>query len=249
MSYAYNWILNTKLFHPSTQKRPSPKWNVTTGPASIVYMTLTDFRGCDRACCVQWKGQSVLIRDVCGMAGQGKKGLHFTVTTLAYWVQLPFTGTVCVCVRARASENYGICLETCRRSFKQTKRRQEMKEGDFYSKDEEPQHGRRAQGSQLQLLLVAEEEMRTKKKKLGFKCRPVIPFMFSCESFLSNCPCMFFVGVWWNHEEERRRETDWNAVQTCKIDVPISTRNTTKKCTTGEYITNIYHLYPATCGT
>ena len=57
-----------------------------------------------------------------------------------------------------------------------------MKEGDFYSKDEEPQHGRRAQGSQLQLLLVAEEEMRTKKKKLGFKCRPVIP-------------CMFFVGV------------------------------------------------------
>jgi hypothetical protein len=40
-----------------------------------------------------------------------------------------------------------------------------MKEGDFYSKDEEPQHGRRAQGSQLQLLLVAEKEMRTKKKK------------------------------------------------------------------------------------
>jgi hypothetical protein len=47
---------------------------------------------------------------------------------------------------------------------------------------------------------------------------------------------MFFVRVWWNHDEKGRRETDWNAVQPCKIDVPISTRNTTKKCTKGECI-------------
>jgi hypothetical protein len=73
------------------------------------------------------------------------------------------------------------------------------------------------------------------------------PFHVLLESFLSNFPCMFFVGVWWNHEEKRRRQTDWNAVQICKIDVPISTRNTTKKCTNGECIRNIYHLYRGTC--
>jgi hypothetical protein len=42
-------------------------------------------------------------------------------------------------------------------------------------------------------------------------------------------------------------KTDWNAVQPCKIDVPISTRNTTKKCTKREYIRNIYHFYPGAC--
>jgi hypothetical protein len=56
---------------------------------------------------------------------------------------------------------------------------------------------------------------------------------------------MLFVG--WNRGERRRRKTDWNAVQPCKIDVHISTRNTTKKCTKREYIRNIYHLYPHAC--
>jgi len=174
------------------------------------------------------------------MAGQGKEDCI---------IQSPHCrrrSTVCVC--ACASQNYGICLETFCRSFKQTKRRQEMKEGDFYSEDEEPQHGRCAQGSQQQLLSVEDKEMET-KKETRFQMPARYPFHVLLESFLSNFPCMFFVGVWWNHEEKRRRETDWNAVQICKIDVPISTRNTTKKCTNGEYIRGIYHLYRGTCGT
>jgi hypothetical protein len=100
-----------------------------------------------------------------------------------------------VCV---ALENYGICLEARRRSFKQTKRRQEMKEGDFYSEDEEPQHGRCAQERELQLSSAEDKEMET-KKETRFQTPARYPFMSSCKSFLSNFPCMLFVG--WNHGE------------------------------------------------
>lgn len=202
-------------------------------PDSTVYTTWTGFRECNRA--VLW-----------GM----KRGVHpykhnkyvmFVVwrvkekRTAFYSHHTAVDGpasfhpcSVCIYVCARASENYGICLETFCWSFKQTKRRHEMKEGDFYSEDEEPQHGRWAQWSQKQLLSVEDKELET-KKETRFQMPARYPSHVILESFLSNFPCMFFVGVWWNHEEKRRRETDWNAVQICKIDVPISTRDTTKK--------------------
>jgi hypothetical protein len=50
-----------------------------------------------------------------------------------------------------------------------------MKEGDFYSEDEEPQHGRCAQEKELQLLSVEDKETET-KKETQFQMPACYPF-------------------------------------------------------------------------
>lgn len=63
-----------------------------------------------------------------------------------------------------------------------------MKEGDFYSEDEEPQHGRCAQ-------LLPVEGNETKKEK-QFQTLVLYPFHVLPRIVSFQLPCMLFVG--WN---------------------------------------------------